>query len=96
LPIPDFEIIQVKNGTGEMVPILRRVRWNLETMRIPEGYVAPTVDHKIPKCKGGSSEIPNLVLACRACNSEKADSPYEDFFRKKEPERRMNKHRLKK
>lgn len=33
-----------------------------------------TRDHKIPKSKNGSDDEGNIVLACRRCNTEKADS----------------------
>lgn len=32
-----------------------------------------TVDHVIPKSRGGSHRKANLVTACRACNQAKAD-----------------------
>lgn len=31
----------------------------------------PTVDHVIPKSKGGSNRASNLVTACRDCNESK-------------------------
>ncbi len=33
----------------------------------------PTLDHRIPKSRGGSSQLTNLAVACRACNQAKAD-----------------------
>jgi len=33
-----------------------------------------TVDHIIPKSKGGKDTIDNCVLSCRKCNSQKADT----------------------
>ncbi len=39
----------------------------------------PTVDHKVPVCRGGSDEMDNLVAACRWCNTAKADMPYALF-----------------
>ncbi len=49
--------------------------------RIPE---QGTIDHLIPKSRGGKSNISNLVICCFACNQEKGDTPYIQFFRKKE------------
>lgn len=45
-----------------------------------ERYADATIDHKIPRCRGGSNEMENLVLACRKCNHEKADDSYEYFM----------------
>lgn len=39
-----------------------------------------TIDHKIPRSKGGSNAMENLLLACRKCNHEKEDRSYEDFM----------------
>lgn len=33
-----------------------------------------TIDHIIPKCRGGTREFSNVVLACAACNCLKGDS----------------------
>lgn len=38
-----------------------------------------TVDHKHPRSKGGGHRPDNLVTACRRCNNEKADIPYEMY-----------------
>lgn len=32
-----------------------------------------TIDHLIPKCKGGTGSVKNLVLACFGCNTKKAN-----------------------
>ena len=37
-----------------------------------------TLDHVIPKSKGGSSRWENLVAACKKCNSKKADKTPEE------------------
>jgi len=38
-----------------------------------------TVDHVIPKSKGGKDSWNNLVTACKKCNNEKSDLPVEEF-----------------
>lgn len=40
----------------------------------------PTLDHYMPKSKGGSNKNENLVLSCRKCNSAKADLMPEEFL----------------
>ena len=37
--------------------------------------VAATVDHVVPRVKGGPSWLENEVAACRRCNGLKADKP---------------------
>jgi 5-methylcytosine-specific restriction endonuclease McrA len=32
-----------------------------------------TVDHRLPRAKGGTNALVNMVFACRACNERKAD-----------------------
>lgn len=33
-----------------------------------------TIDHKIPRSKGGKNSFKNLVVACFNCNQEKGDN----------------------
>jgi len=52
--------------------------------QLPFGVSDPTIDHKIPKTKGGTSDFSNLVLSCRSCNAQKgAKYTYEEFVAKK-------------
>ena len=37
------------------------------------------IDHQIPKCKGGSSSIVNLVASCCDCNMFKGELSVEEF-----------------
>jgi hypothetical protein len=36
-----------------------------------DGYAFGQIDHVIPKSRGGSNKIDNLVLACGKCNASK-------------------------
>jgi 5-methylcytosine-specific restriction endonuclease McrA len=40
-----------------------------------------TVDHVIPRSKGGGSKRENLVLSCRECNNIKGDDIWKPVFR---------------
>lgn len=41
-----------------------------------------TLDHIIPKSKGGSNKMENLVLACNPCNSERGSMDFSEFQEK--------------
>jgi 5-methylcytosine-specific restriction endonuclease McrA len=43
------------------------------------GNKASTVDHVMPKAKGGKHEWTNVVAACKKCNSKKADKTLEQI-----------------
>ena len=38
-----------------------------------------TVDHLVPKIRGGSNQVENLVLACKSCNTSKGSLSVEDY-----------------
>lgn len=37
------------------------------------------VDHKVPWCVGGKTDLENCVMACRKCNLQKKGESYENF-----------------
>lgn len=37
-----------------------------------------TIDHLIPRCRGGQDTWENLVIACSKCNTEKGDKPLQN------------------
>jgi 5-methylcytosine-specific restriction endonuclease McrA len=39
-----------------------------------------TVDHVVPRSRGGSNHLFNLVLACRPCNLAKGSMPLEEYL----------------
>lgn len=48
---------------------------------VPDGFAIAQIDHKVPKARGGSNEIDNLVLACPMCNSRKGTIPYQEYVK---------------
>ena len=40
-----------------------------------------SLDHIVPKIKGGTDDTSNLVCACVSCNRDKAHSIMEDWYR---------------
>ena len=42
-----------------------------------------TLDHMIPKCKGGQNTWKNLVTCCQQCNTEKGDTDVDVFLEEK-------------
>jgi 5-methylcytosine-specific restriction endonuclease McrA len=40
-----------------------------------------TVDHRVPRGRGGSDRLRNLVFACYACNQRKRDRDEDEFLR---------------
>lgn len=47
------------------------------------------IDHFIPRAKGGSNLLSNLVPSCVSCNQDKADSMPDDWVPNKQPTRRI-------
>lgn len=41
----------------------------------------PTLDHVIPRCKGGTRDKENALLACKPCNGAKGDLDLVEFLR---------------
>ncbi|MDZ7711748.1 MAG: HNH endonuclease [Rhodovibrio sp.] len=43
------------------------------------GHDQYTVDHLVPKSKGGTGKLDNLVAACRRCNAAKNNRTVEEY-----------------
>ncbi|RXZ79396.1 HNH endonuclease [Paenibacillaceae bacterium] len=48
------------------------------------GEYGDTIDHLLPRAKGGHTTPLNCVCACNLCNQTKADSNVDDFIRKQD------------
>lgn len=51
---------------------------SLEEMMLFNSY---TIDHKIPRSRGGKDNIDNLCLCCRSCNSKKGVRTYDEYIK---------------
>lgn len=51
-----------------------KLRDGSPTAESPAAHDDATIDHRIPRSKGGSDRRDNLVLACRKCNEQRGDS----------------------
>ena len=58
-----------KNGRGKVAPQKARFKWS-------------TLDHVIPKAKGGTDKRENINVACFSCNTLKDNMDIIDFFEK--------------
>lgn len=50
------------------------------THGVPYGDTA-TIDHVIPRSKGGANSRDNIVMACQSCNQRKANSDPKGFWK---------------
>ena len=39
-----------------------------------------TIDHVVPRCKGGTDFTKNVVCCCHSCNQSKSHSPWEEWY----------------
>jgi len=39
-----------------------------------------TIDHVVPRSKGGHNTVENMVCCCDSCNQDKAHTPWEDWY----------------
>jgi len=74
----NFHKIPVKTYKLSKKNILIRDRYTCQYCKQTVSDRSLTIDHIIPKSRGGSSKWENLVTACKRCNSIKADRTPEE------------------
>ncbi|MFC5403352.1 HNH endonuclease [Cohnella soli] len=89
---PELAITLVKERAAVVVNrhTIRRIYSNKEFRRLileRDGYVCyfcgqygDTIDHLLPRAKGGHTTPDNCVCACNECNQSKADRDLEEFI----------------
>eukprot|EP01023_Acetabularia_acetabulum_P036982 TRINITY_DN349_c0_g1_i5.p1 TRINITY_DN349_c0_g1~~TRINITY_DN349_c0_g1_i5.p1 ORF type:complete len:616 (-),score=78.30 TRINITY_DN349_c0_g1_i5:716-2563(-) len=58
-------------------------KWGYQCAYCDAKGVSLQVEHVVPKAKGGSDRVSNLVIACQKCNQKKGAQSIEDFLAKK-------------
>jgi len=80
------EISEIEYQRGELMGynlkeyLLRK--YNYKCVYCGKSNVPLEVDHFIPKSKGGSNRVTNLVIACHNCNQKKSNMMPEEFITK--------------
>ena len=58
-------------------------KWNWECAYCGDGNNL-TIDHVVPRCKGGTDFTKNVVCCCSDCNQRKGHEPWEEWFLKQD------------
>ena len=62
--------------------LLHRARFCFYCQRKFGPKLAKTIDHILPRTKGGKHELDNCVVACKSCNSSKSDCLPHEYARR--------------
>jgi 5-methylcytosine-specific restriction endonuclease McrA len=78
---PEIEGIEYQQGElkGYKVREYLLVKWQKRCAYCQASRVPLQVEHLIPKSRGGSQRISNLVVACEPCNKRKGNLTAEEF-----------------
>ena len=80
--VSGFEGVVAYKGEDGHPVITKEFRdWMMAEQEMRCGYCAevldkPTIDHIHPRRAGGGNSPPNLMMVCKACNSQKKDRHY--------------------
>lgn len=80
---PDIGSEEYQKGTlfGTEIRAYLRQKWEDKCAYC--GKKGEEVEHLVPRSRGGSNRISNLVLSCRKCNEKKGSLTLEEFLAKK-------------
>lgn len=59
--------------------LFERDAWSCQYCGAPLSRRSATVDHLVPRSKGGKTTWTNCVASCLQCNKRKGDTPVEEF-----------------
>jgi 5-methylcytosine-specific restriction endonuclease McrA len=79
---PEIKGIEYQQGTlqGYETREYLLVKWDHHCAYCGQGNVPLQVEHVLPRSRGGTDSVSNLVLACEACNIAKGTRRIEDFL----------------
>ena len=82
---PEIKGIEYQQGTlqGYETREYLLVKWDHHCAYCGQGNVPLQVEHVLPRSRGGTDSVSNLVLACEACNIAKGTRRIEDFLEDK-------------
>ncbi|HAA46391.1 MAG: HNH endonuclease domain protein [Halomonas sp. 54_146] len=79
---PELSSVEYQQGAllGYEVREYLLEKWGRECAYCGTGDTPLEVEHVVPRSRGGSNRVSNLVIACHDCNSAKSSQPLTDFF----------------
>lgn len=79
---PELEGLEYQRGTlfGTELRQYLLTKWEHRCAYCGLTGVPLEIDHILPRSKGGSDRVANLVIACHPCNQHKGDQRLEDFL----------------
>ena len=82
---PEIEGVEYQRGTlfGYELREYLLHKWQHQCAYCDKKDIPLEIDHIIPKSKGGSDSVTNLVIACRSCNEKKSNKSLSEFLNKK-------------
>ncbi|WP_373649455.1 HNH endonuclease [Schlesneria sp. DSM 10557] len=73
ITLTEYDRVPVNVVTFSRRNIYKRDRYTCQYCGVKPGSEELTLDHVLPRSRGGTSSWENCVLACLACNNRKAD-----------------------
>jgi 5-methylcytosine-specific restriction endonuclease McrA len=82
---PEISGVEYQRGTlfGFEAREYLLFKWNHRCAYCNSENVPLEIDHVVPRSKGGSNRVSNLVMACRSCNQAKGNQTLEEFLKGK-------------
>ncbi|QMT41792.1 HNH endonuclease [Kingella oralis] len=68
-----------KTSTQKKIKVAEKCNWRCAYCGCELDLETMCIDHFLPKAKGGSNHLENLMPSCRSCNSTKGTSDLETF-----------------